>query len=320
MIERIVWIGLLVLVLAGCQMADLDSPDAGASVEEAGQETGGPGEQGTSPGTGSAPDAGLRTVPDPLYGITIDTISPLNKIVDSVASLPRKMTVRVVFDEWVPASAYTDALNALYPHSYIMGEILDSFYVKDYSVRQYRERVAEYLDAHGDKVDIWEIGNEVNGEWLGNPDEVVSKIENAYQQVKSRGYRTALTLYYNEDCWKYPWEEMFNWVETRLTADIRFGLDYVLVSYYEEDCNNLKPDWQAVFDRLGQLFPRAKLGFGEVGVVKRSKKENYLKRYYTMPIEHPRYVGGHFWWYFRRDMVPKTKPLWSTLETVMKHH
>ncbi|RUM93679.1 MAG: hypothetical protein DSZ28_07135 [Thiothrix sp.] len=259
-----------------------------------------------------------REIPDPLYGITIDAIDPLDKIIDSISSLPKQMTTRVVFDEWVPAAEYTEALEALHPKSYIMGEILDSFYVKDYSIAQYSTRVKEYLDTLGDKVDIWEIGNEVNGEWLGNPDHVTTKIEDAYQQVKARDYKTALTLYYNKDCWAHSWEEMFQWAETRLSNNLRSGLDYLLVSYYEEDCNNLKPDWRKVFTQLGKLFPNAKLAFGEVGTSKSGKKADYLKRYYTMKIDHPRYVGGHFWWYFIQDMVPKTKPLWSILETQLK--
>lgn len=259
-----------------------------------------------------------RSVPDPVYGVTLDAIDSLASVVESVSTLSKRPTVRVVFDEWIPATEYTRALNALYPESYIMGEILDSFYVKDYSVAQYAERVTEYLDAHADKVDIWEIGNEVNGEWLGDPDKVALKITDAYRQAKNRGLKTALTLYYNEDCWLHAWEEMFSWVQTYVPDDMKNGLDYILVSYYEQDCNNLKPDWQAVFDRLGRAFPNSKLGFGEVGTTKSGEKAAYLERYYTMPIDHPRYIGGHFWWYFKQDMVPNTKPLWSTLDAVLQ--
>ena len=280
----------LALLMAGCQTVDRN----GTNTEE------------------------LRILLHPLYGITIDSVEPLDLIVDSISSLSKRPTTRVVFDKWAPASDYIQALNALYPNSYIMGELLDSFDVQDYTTQQYRERVKEYLDAHGNKVDIWEIGNEVNGEWLGNPGQVVSKIENAYHQVNARGYRTALTLYYNKNCWKYASEEMFNWAETRLSADLRKGLDYLLVSYYEEDCNNLKPDWQSVFNQLGEIFPSARLGFGEVGIKDKARKAEYLEDYYTIKIDHPRYVGGHFWWYYKQDMVSKTKPLWLTLDRVLR--
>jgi hypothetical protein len=149
-------------------------------------------------------NAKIRKLPNILYGITIDGIEPLKEIVDSISSLAQRPTTRVVFDEWVPAFEYTHALDLLHPKSFIMGGILDSYYVNQYSVSAYSQRVKEYLDAHNDKVDIWEIGNEVNGEWLGNPSHVVKKIEDAYRQVKARNAKTALTLYYNKDCYYLP--------------------------------------------------------------------------------------------------------------------
>jgi len=97
---------------------------------------------------------------------------------------------------------------------------------------------------------------------------------------------------------------------------MKSGLDFVLISYYEEDCNGLKPDWQAVFQRLSTMFPASRIGFGEVGTTTTNKAE-YLTRYYTMPITAPNYIGGHFWWYFRQDMVPSTLPLWSTLSSAI---
>jgi hypothetical protein len=98
------------------------------------------------------------------------------------------------------------------------------------------------------------------------------------------------------------------------------GLDFVFVSYYEDDCNGAQPDWQAVFDKLGLMFPQAKIGIGECGTKHEDKKEAYIKRYYTMNIAHPRYVGGYFWWYFVDDMVPATNHLWSVLNNVIERN
>jgi hypothetical protein len=202
--------------------------------------------------------------------------------------------------------------------SYVMGEILDSFYVKQYSVDGYNTRVNQYLNALSDVVDIWEIGNEINGEWLGTNADVVAKMTNAYDIVQSRNKATALTLYYNQDCWSRPANEMFRWTQTNVPERMKQGLTYVWVSYYEEDCNNLKPNWQEVFDRLHVMFPNSKIGFGEVGTSRKAKKEAYLTRYYTMKVTTPNYVGGHFWWYGRQDFVPMTKPLWTTLNDILK--
>jgi hypothetical protein len=199
-----------------------------------------------------------------------------------------------------------------------MGELLDSFYMKKYSLEAYKNRTTEYLDTLGDTVDIWEIGNEINGEWLGDIPSVAAKMTAAYDIVKQRNKVAALTLYYNEDCWMYPSEEMFTWAEKNVPSRMKQGLDYVWVSYYEDDCNGLQPNWPAVFQKLGQMFPNSKIGFGEAGTNVAGRKEEYIKRYYNMEINHPRYVGGYFWWYFKQDMVPYTKPLWDVLNTAIQ--
>lgn len=260
-----------------------------------------------------------------LYGVTVDDISNMDQIVDAVSALPVRMTTRIVFDEDVPAEEYLDALNRLKPHSDLMGEILDSFYIKTYTLNRYEQRVDEYLNLLGGKVDIWEIGNEVNGKWTGDPDTVVAKIQYAYQRAKEKGYKTALTLYYNDyeendGCWEVPSEKMRLWAEQRLPEEIKNGIDYLLISYYEEDCDGHKPtvtELNTVFKDLGDIFPNAKLGFGEAGTTT-TDKAAYLTYYYTLPINHPRYIGGYFWWYFKEDMVPKTKALWQTLYDILK--
>jgi hypothetical protein len=88
-------------------------------------------------------------------------------------------------------------------------------------------------------------------------------------------------------------------------------LDYVLVSYYEDDCNGAQPAWPSVFQRLAAMFPNSVLGFGEVGTSNKSRKAAYIQRYYGMQIDLPSYIGGYFWWYGKQDFVPSSKPLWS---------
>ncbi|MBI4511224.1 MAG: hypothetical protein HY698_16445 [Deltaproteobacteria bacterium] len=253
----------------------------------------------------------------PLFGVTIDSVYPTPDIVEALRRHSHRPTTRIVFDELVPATDYRQAAAAIHGVSYVLGEILDSFYVKQYSVQDYLARTTEYLGFLGDVVDIWEIGNEINGEWLGKTADVVAKMAGAYDLVKAGGYRTALTLYYNEDCWESPSNEMFTWAQANVPARMKAGLDYVLMSYYEDDCNGLQPNWQAVFDRLGEMFPSARIGFGECGTSSSSRKKEYIDRYYRMQINHPRFIGGYFWWYYKQDMVPYTNKLWSALEAAV---
>lgn len=260
-----------------------------------------------------------RIVPTPLYGVTVDSVENLNAITASLGKLARRPTTRIVFDEHVEPAYYRKATVEISKVSYVMGEILDSFYVPTETVPSYVDRTRRYLAALSDVVDIWEIGNEINGEWVGKTPEVVAKMTGAYDLVKSQGKATALTLYYNAGCYERKANEMFTWSAANVPGYMKQGLDYVFISYYEEDCEGLRPNWQQVFDKLAVMYPTAKIGFGEVGTSRKAKKAAYLTRYYTMKITTPRYVGGHFWWYYKQDMVPSSKPLWATFNNVLQH-
>jgi len=249
--------------------------------------------------------------------VTIDDVTPLPAIVDSLGAFAVRPTARIVFDEGQPATYYQDAASAIHRVSDVMGEILDSQFVARISVDDYARRTREYLDRLGPQVDIWEIGNEANGEWVGDPAETGRKVTAAYREARARGAAAALTLHYNEGCGVTAEHDMFTWAETRLPSTLRDGLDYVFVSYYEDDCHGRRPDWPAVFRRLAQLFPHSALGFGECGTLRHAEKENYLLRYYGIELDEPRFVGGFFWWYFNRDMVPRTRTLWKVVNRMM---
>lgn len=251
------------------------------------------------------------------WGVTVDDVSKLDAVVDSLAALPSRPTARVVFDEGQPASYYVPAVTAIHRVSDVMGELLDSQFVNRYSINEYRTRTREYLAALGPNVDLWEVGNEINGEWLGSSPEVMAKVSGAFDEVKAAHRPAALTLYYNEGCWEKADHEMFRWTEENVPPSIRQNLDVVLISYYEDDCNGLRPSWPEVFARLGRLFPNSALGFGECGTKQAKSKEAFLRRYYAIRLAEPRFIGGFFWWYFAQDMVPRDRPLWRTLAEVM---
>ncbi len=259
---------------------------------------------------------------EPVYGVTIDAVDHLASITQALSALPYKPTTRIVFDEYMPASNYTKAVNQIHNVSYIMGELLDSSAMKKYSVNAFEKRVRDYVDSpFSHEVDIWEIGNEINGNWLGKTSDVVAKMTYAYHYVKQNGGKTALTLYYNEGCASNKAHEMFNWVQNNVPSDMKQNLDYVLVSFYPDQCNFEQPNWQQVFTKLHQIFPNAKLGFGEIGTSNdnssKSSKVKILQEYYGLDITVPNYIGGYFWWYFKEDMVPDTKSLWSILKQAM---
>lgn len=256
------------------------------------------------------------TVP-PMYGVTVDNIQNISLVVESLKNLSKKATARVVFDEGMGPDYYASAVSQIHAVSDVMGEIADSSTMKSYTLDTYTKRTQDYIAALGSNVDIWEIGNEINGEWLGNTPDVVAMMSSAYNVVKAAGKKTELTLYYNAGCYAKASNEMFTWVNANVPAAMKQSLDYVLISYYEDDCNGMQPDWPTVFQQLATIFPNSKIGFGECGTVNASLKASYLNRYYSMKINQPNYVGGYFWWYFYQDMVPYTTSLWNALNQLI---
>lgn len=165
---------------------------------------------------------------------------------------------------------------------YVMGTIADSFemhfYLPDKTDPKWPEGYANYekwterlVRTMGDLVDIWEVGNEVNGEWYGWKDKkykdsdedegappkpkwqerrrvkrgrIKHELRVAFDKVRSLRPRgmTAVTLLYNDDgvnhCAEFPEYKMNDWAGEYLTPDLREKVDFVFLSYYEntQDC------------------------------------------------------------------------------------
>ena len=252
-----------------------------------------------------------------IYGVTIDNVSGLDTICTALRNHCKKVTVRLAFDKSVSASYYTEAVDSIHNVAFTMGEIFDSYFVDSFTVPAYINKADQYVNTLSNKIDIWEIGNEINGEWLGNSDSVEAKMTAVYSIVKSHHKKTALTLFYNTPCYYVPPHEMFNWVNDYVPDSVKLGLDYVLVSYYDDSCNGFHPNWQHIFDSLHTIFPNSKLGMGECGTESEPNKDSFINRYYTMNITTPGYIGGYFWWFYRHDCIPYTISHWTTLNNAI---
>ena len=141
--------------------------------------SGGRGGSTGRPDAGRAPDAGPGAGMPPggtsplVFGVTVDDVARVDAIVEALRSFTVRPTVRVVFDLENQPSYYARPVARISEVADVMGEILDSFEVGRISVAAYRARAEAYMDALGSSVDVWEIGNEINGEWLGRTEDVV---------------------------------------------------------------------------------------------------------------------------------------------------
>ena len=282
-----------------------------------------------------------RNLPDTLYGVTIESVDDLSAVKTSLSSHTKRPTTRIVFQKGTKATNYSSAVNSLRETSYVMGEILDSTALKNTSVDAYKVRTREFASTFGNKIDIYEIGNELNGSWVGQPADINAKVQASYDVIEkefaSSNLRSAITLNYwpSSDCYGKSWEDTASFANG-MPAEVKNGVDYVFLSFYETACSpRAKPTNQQfieIFNKLKTIFPNAKIGMGEIGAQGKvdglasnpslTEKQQIANRYYGMHSALKtalgnRYVGGYFWWYYYQDAVPSNKAnsMWQTLET-----
>ena len=213
-----------------------------------------------------------------------------------------------------------------------MGELLDSSDEKAISVARFQARVESYLHALGAGVSIWEIGNEVNGNWTGPYPTVAAKLTEAYDDVAAAGGRTALTLYANnfgpDHCGDGRAELTPAQFSNRyVPARVRRGVSYVLLSYYPTQCQGREPSAMQLRQALRQLhgiYPGAALGFGEVGLpnpvagASLRTARRIMRWAYALNPRLPYYIGGYFWWYGAEDALSPGAPLRTALRAAFR--
>ena len=121
-------------------------------------------------------------IQEKLYGITIDDSwyddVKIEDIIDGIKNLPIKPVVRIVMSKDIKPKDYISLFSEVHKVAYIMTQPVDSFEMNTYkNVESYRKRFEDSYKYLKDYVDIWEIGNEVNGqEWIKeNPKFTVKK-------------------------------------------------------------------------------------------------------------------------------------------------
>lgn len=283
MVRKTVFLALILIsqVLSSCKRAVIENPEKSA------------GEKGQ------------------IFGLTIDDTwyddIELEDVIEGLESLEIRPTVRIVMSDEIEPEEYVQLFESIEKCADIMACPVDSFEMKNYKdTESYLKRFKDSYESLSSYVSIWEVGNEVNGvEWIEQePERIIDKISSAADFIKSRGEKTALTLY----CTDSPRKDMIEWAEKYIPVKLRETVDYCFVSYYEDDNGGYSPEWKKIFEELGKIFPNAFLGIGECGNTEENatqvSKIAMAEKYYLMPKYHERFVGGYFWWNWVADCIP----------------
>lgn len=130
-------------------------------------------------------DRSSPIIPTPIHGVTVADDKDIrndkyrNEVIESLGDLTSTPTVRLTYklegsdtDKGAKAETYLAATTAISKKTYILAEVLDSAYEFCFSVADHEARWNDYVSTLGDYVDIWEVGNEINGNWLDNSDPI----------------------------------------------------------------------------------------------------------------------------------------------------
>lgn len=261
-------------------------------------------------------------------GVTIDDIAGGVRTLQNYRNVVGNSAhgwVRVVFDRSEPPRYYANEISSAHALGLrVVGQILDSSDMSSVSLAQWQQRVAHYVSVLP-TVDEWEVGNEVNGNWLGSG--VAAKVSYAAQYVKQHTHaRTLVTLYWQlgED---NPQHSMFNWARANLTSTILRHVDDIGISLYVED-HPMGLAFDRVMGTLHREFPQQRLGITELDYWSPdlghtwwwgsetdptgTGRTDVASLYQSAVFGYPYSFGGGYWWYYVEEAQPGT-PLAQTL-------
>jgi hypothetical protein len=249
-------------------------------------------------------------------GVTVDTIDRYGSSLDLASRLTAPLGwVRVVMDPGTSFSAYAPVVDRAHAEGLnVMGQPIDSFYAKAFPGREYLDRIQRAVRALP-AVDAWEIGNEVNGGWLG-PD-MGDRLDRAAAWLRSSHPEktVVVTLYWQIGTDEPQWST-FNWIRDELRASTIRDTDVFLLSTWIEDAP-LGLAYDRVIRLLHDVLPNSRVGIGELGYwgqrtsrawwygARRSPtagRRIVLDQLYRASLGYSWSVGGVFWWYFAEDM------------------
>lgn len=234
-----------------------------------------------------------------IYGITVDNVQSPDVICAALKALPKRPTVRIVFDPGMDPSDYEFAVTRIGTVADIMASPVDSSWAARIDLEAYTKRFMDYYHTLSHLVDIWEVGNEINGDWQAS--DIALRVKNVNGLIKALGGKTHLCF--------YGADNLQSFTNDALTTDTFHPTDFtsVGISYYEQDNDWKEYNWTGNLNELSTKFT-GDIVISECGVAQKAKKAKLLNHYYgnqwnSLLAQVPRFKGGGYWWYGRNDFM-----------------
>ena len=209
----------------------------------------------------------------------------------------------------------------------VMGCVLDATaWPKTMTPELYAERVKNIVLHYRGKISSWEVGTELNGDWLGgasaplSPEQVYRTYTAGVNKVKELDpeLETVATLYSWEETAPDREHALSNWLPAQVKRGFGRNLDVVGLSIQPEE-NPLGMGFERAFDVIGDAMPAQKLMVSSLGYVEKDELKGYwwlapddvdgarkdlVILYATASCAMPRSLCGGFWWQTLDQMLP----------------
>jgi hypothetical protein len=190
----------------------------------------------------------------------------------------------------------------------------------------YAERTKNLVLHYKDQIRSWEVGNELNGDWLGGvsapltTDQVYRVYSAGAAKVKELdpSLETVATLYRWDGTAPDAEHSLFGWLKHYSRQGFGRNLDVLSLSLQPDD-NPVGMALEPIFELVQTELPDKSLMLGSLGYVEKDKLQGYwwlrpddveaaredlLIFSTTASCAMPRSLGGGFWWQTLEQMIP----------------
>ena len=193
----------------------------------------------------------------------------------------------------------------------------------------YAARVTNLLRRYGDRIRSWEVGPEINGDWLGGSRaplgaarvfEIFTAGARAVKAVDP-ALETVATLYWWDGTAPDAEHSLYGWLERYIPQGFGKDLDVVSLSLQPED-NPVGMAFDGIFRAVHEMLPGKKLMLGSFGYVEREKLAGYwwldpkdidgarkdlVLLYNAAACAEPSSMCGGFWWQTLDQMLTPSR-------------